>query len=102
LPETIRTGGDERIERTEGRRVVVDEKKCRGCGRCARICHEECIVLPGGSGDSTALINHALCSTCTQCIAICPQQALAWDEVPPVAYDKSRLSSPEQLEELFK
>jgi nitroreductase len=47
-------------------------------------------------------IDYGLCSTCTQCIAICPQQALSWDGVLPVAYNESRLPSPEQLDELFK
>jgi nitroreductase/NAD-dependent dihydropyrimidine dehydrogenase PreA subunit len=82
--------------------IVVDEKRCRGCGLCARICHEQCIVLQDGSDDTAAEINHALCSTCTQCIAICPQQALSWDGVPPVAHDITRLPSAGQLEELFK
>jgi len=52
--------------------------------------------------DDTVRINHELCSTCTQCIAICPEQALSWDHVPPVAYDEARLPSPEQLDELFR
>jgi nitroreductase len=49
-----------------------------------------------------AQIDHGLCSTCTQCIAICPQRALSWDRVPPVAYAPGRLPSTEQLDELFK
>jgi nitroreductase len=52
--------------------------------------------------DGTVRINYEFCSTCTQCIAVCPQQALSWDHVPPVAYDEARLPSPEQLDELFK
>jgi len=63
-----------------------------------KICHEHCMTLI----DDTVRINHELCSTCTQCIAICPQQALSWDHVPPVAYDEARLPSPEQLDELFR
>lgn len=82
--------------------IVVDGNKCSGCGLCARICHEQCIVLTDGSGDMVAQIDHRLCSTCTQCIAICPRQALSWDHVPPVAYEDGRLPSAEQLEELFK
>jgi nitroreductase len=35
-------------------------------------------------------------------VAICPEQALSWDGVPPVAFDAARLPSAEQLDELFK
>jgi NAD-dependent dihydropyrimidine dehydrogenase PreA subunit/nitroreductase len=82
--------------------VIVDKEKCRGCGLCAGICHQRCIALANGSDGSVAHIDYALCSTCTQCIAICPQQALSWEQVQPLAYDKERLPSAEQLEELFK
>jgi nitroreductase/NAD-dependent dihydropyrimidine dehydrogenase PreA subunit len=78
--------------------IVVDKDRCIGCGLCVNICHEDCIALV----EDIARINHELCSTCTQCIAICPQQALSWDQVPPVAYDEARLPSPEQLDELLK
>ena len=78
--------------------IIVDTEKCIGCGSCVKICHEECITLV----EDIAHISHDLCSTCTQCIAICPQQALSWDHVPPVAYDKARLPSPAQLDELLK
>jgi nitroreductase/NAD-dependent dihydropyrimidine dehydrogenase PreA subunit len=82
--------------------VILDERKCRGCGLCAGICHQRCITLSNGHGHGIAQIDQALCSTCTQCIAICPQQALSWDQVPPVAYDPGRLPLAEQLDELFK
>jgi NAD-dependent dihydropyrimidine dehydrogenase PreA subunit/nitroreductase len=78
--------------------VIVDADKCIGCGSCVEICHEGCMWLDG----STAAIDHALCSTCTQCIAICPHEALSWDGVRPVPYDRSRLPTPEQIDELFK
>jgi NAD-dependent dihydropyrimidine dehydrogenase PreA subunit/nitroreductase len=82
--------------------VIVDGSKCRGCGICAGICHQRCIAVARGSGSSVAEIDHTLCSTCTQCIAICPQQALSWDHVPPEAYEPARLPSADQLDELFK
>jgi len=78
--------------------IVADKDKCTGCGLCVKICHEHCIALV----DDTVRINYELCSTCTQCIAICPQQAISWNGVGPVAYDETRLPSPEQLAELFK
>jgi len=78
--------------------IVADKDKCTGCGLCVKICHEHCMVLT----DDTISINYELCSTCTQCIAVCPQQAISWDGVPPVAYDETHLPSPEQLDELFK
>lgn len=82
--------------------ITVDHESCSLCGLCARICHEGCIVLPNGSDEGTLQINDELCSTCTQCIAICPRQSLAWDGVPPVRYDRSRLPTAEQMAELFK
>jgi len=78
--------------------VILNKDKCTGCGLCTKICHEHCMVLT----NETVSINYEFCSTCMQCIAICPQQTLSWDNVPPVAYDEKRLPSPEQLDELFK
>jgi NAD-dependent dihydropyrimidine dehydrogenase PreA subunit/nitroreductase len=78
--------------------IILDKDKCTGCGLCVEICHEHCMALV----NDTVRINYEFCSTCTQCIAICPQQALSWDHVPPVAYDDARLPSPKQLDELFK
>jgi hypothetical protein len=65
---------------------------------CVKVCHNRCVALT----DDIAHIDYHLCDKCTQCIAICPQQALSWDGVPPVGHDKARLPSAEQLDELFK
>jgi len=78
--------------------ITVDSDKCTGCALCVKICHEHCMTLM----DDTLSIAHELCSTCTQCIAVCPHQALSWDGISPVAFDETRLPSPEQLDELFK
>lgn len=82
--------------------ITVDHKSCSLCGLCASICHEGCIRLPNGSSEGALRINDELCSTCTQCIAICPRQALCWDGVPAVRYDRSRLPRAKQMAELFK
>jgi nitroreductase/ferredoxin len=78
--------------------VIIDKHRCTGCGLCARICHEHCITLVDGQ----ATINYEPCSTCSQCVAICPQRALSWRHVPPLPYDRERLPSADQLDELFK
>jgi nitroreductase/NAD-dependent dihydropyrimidine dehydrogenase PreA subunit len=78
--------------------VVVQETRCESCGLCVEICHEGCMVL----GTSGPIIDHELCSTCTQCISICPCRALTWDGAKPVPFDRNRLPSAEQLDELLK
>jgi nitroreductase len=47
-------------------------------------------------------IDYVSCSTCTQCIAACPEQALAWDRIPPTVFDAKRMPTPEQMDELLK
>jgi NAD-dependent dihydropyrimidine dehydrogenase PreA subunit/nitroreductase len=78
--------------------IIVDERKCGGCGSCMKVCHESCMTLVG----KKVAVDHAVCSTCTQCIAICPNQALSWDGAEPLAYDGSRLPSSDQMDELLK
>jgi len=78
--------------------IIIDQNQCNGCGLWAKICHEHCLSLI----ENEVRINYEVCSTCTQCIAVCPQQAVSWDGVPPIAFDKERLPSSSQLDELFK
>jgi formate hydrogenlyase subunit 6/NADH:ubiquinone oxidoreductase subunit I len=83
--------------------IVVEKEKCIGCGLCARICHEQCISITGVNGKKKVeRIEPAVCSTCTQCIAVCPQRALSWNQVSPEPYNRSNLPSAGQLRELFE
>lgn len=47
-------------------------------------------------------IDYNVCSTCSQCIAVCPQQAITWDGVLPRVFEENRLPSSSQLDELFQ
>ena len=82
--------------------VIVKKNKCVGCGLCVKICHEQCIQLVNLNNHKEIEINHSLCSTCTQCVAICPRRALSWEGTPPAIYKKEQLPVTAQLEELFK
>jgi nitroreductase/NAD-dependent dihydropyrimidine dehydrogenase PreA subunit len=82
--------------------VIVDKEKCVGCGLCERICHEHCIHLVNLNNHKEIEIDQFLCSTCTQCIAICPRQALSWNGINPAVFEKERIPSAWQLEELLK
>ncbi len=78
--------------------ITIDSNKCTKCGLCRSICHQGCIAI----ANDKLTIDRSLCSTCTQYIAICPQQALSWNGVSPVAYEVTRLPSAKQLDELFR
>jgi nitroreductase/NAD-dependent dihydropyrimidine dehydrogenase PreA subunit len=78
--------------------ITVQAEKCSGCGLCADLCHESCISL---TKDGLS-IDLKVCSTCAQCVAVCPTQALRWDDVLPPRFDRKRLPLPDQLDELFR
>ena len=72
--------------------------QCTGCGLCVENCHEDSLTFVDGD----IQIDRVLCDGCAQCVAICPRRALAWNGVPPAAFDRSLLPSADQLLELFK
>jgi nitroreductase/NAD-dependent dihydropyrimidine dehydrogenase PreA subunit len=82
--------------------IIVEQDKCVGCGLCERICHEQCIHLVNLNSHKEIEIDQSLCSTCTQCIAICPRQALSWNGIIPMVFEKERIPTALQLEELLK
>jgi nitroreductase/Pyruvate/2-oxoacid:ferredoxin oxidoreductase delta subunit len=78
--------------------ITLLTERCSSCGLCADLCHENCISMT----EAGPRIDLTICSTCTQCIAACPTRALAWNGSPPTRFERRRLPTAEQLEELFK
>jgi len=61
---------------SKGFTVVVDEDRCRGCGRCTRICLYQAVTLHRNMvGGWVARVDEALCKGCGNCISICPSNA---------------------------
>jgi heterodisulfide reductase subunit A-like polyferredoxin len=61
---------------SKGFTVVVDEDRCRGCGRCTRICPYQAVTLHGNTvGGWVAKVDEALCKGCGNCISVCPSNA---------------------------
>ncbi|MFH1952188.1 MAG: FAD-dependent oxidoreductase [Pseudomonadota bacterium] len=61
---------------SKGFTVVVDENRCRGCGRCFRICPYQAVTLHKNSvGGWYAKVDEALCKGCGNCISVCPSNA---------------------------
>ena len=56
--------------------VVVNEKLCRGCGRCLRVCPYQAITLhPNTIHGWYASVDEATCKGCGNCISVCPSNA---------------------------
>lgn len=61
---------------SKGFTVVVDERSCRGCGRCNRVCPYHAIRLYKNNIDGWyASVDEVLCKGCGNCISVCPTNA---------------------------
>lgn len=50
----------------------INQKRCIGCGRCAKICAHDAPFFT----DHKASINHDKCVGCGRCIGVCPKDAV--------------------------
>lgn len=56
--------------------AVVDESRCRCCGRCLNVCPYQAVTLKkNGNGGYAAFVDEALCKGCGNCISVCPSNA---------------------------
>jgi 2-oxoglutarate ferredoxin oxidoreductase subunit delta len=62
-------------------RIVVDERYCKGCGLCIRVCPRDIIVLdPDTITDKgyhpAKLVDESRCNGCASCAVMCPDVAI--------------------------
>ena len=61
---------------SRGYTVVIDDSRCRGCGRCVLHCPYQAIMfLSNDNGGWYAEVDEALCKGCGNCISVCPTNA---------------------------
>ena len=65
-----------RPRQNKGYTVVVDQSRCRGCGRCREICPYQAVSFRENSvGGWYSVVDEALCKGCGNCISVCPSNA---------------------------
>lgn len=61
---------------SKGFTVVVNQKLCRGCGRCSSVCPYHAVTFQQNqSGGWQATVDEAICKGCGNCISVCPTGA---------------------------
>ncbi len=57
-------------------RFVLDEEKCKGCGRCVRACPIQLLELFDKKARPNGRYDAFRCITCQNCAAVCPEKAV--------------------------
>ncbi|MCK4249367.1 MAG: 4Fe-4S binding protein, partial [Candidatus Omnitrophica bacterium] len=57
--------------------LKIDKDKCIECKRCEKACT---LNLPIVRYKNTGIMSHRDCLKCSECIAVCPEQALSWPD----------------------
>ena len=76
------------------RRIInIDDKKCNGCGACARACHEGAIDIIDGKA---RLTRENYCDGLGDCLPECPTGAITFEEREAPAYDEAAVLAAKQ------
>jgi 2-oxoglutarate ferredoxin oxidoreductase subunit delta len=91
------------LERIAGMKLVIDEKRCKGCNLCTLICPYK-IFQAGTAANERGIVTPRLdrperCANCRlqglygrvvcgHCQLTCPDQAIRWEEEQPTAHKK--------------
>ncbi len=57
-------------------KVVLDELKCSGCGKCVEKCPFDALEMVNGIPKR----DDKKCMNCSHCLFVCPENALSWPE----------------------
>lgn len=66
--------------------ITIDEKKCNGCGMCAKACHEGAIGMVDGKAK---LLREDYCDGLGDCLPACPMNAISFEEREAPAYNEA-------------
>ncbi|MBQ8293623.1 MAG: 4Fe-4S binding protein [Bacilli bacterium] len=65
--------------------IKIDDKKCNGCGACAKACHEGAIKMINGKAK---LIRDDYCDGLGDCLPVCPTNAISFEMREALAYNE--------------
>lgn len=69
--------------------IVIDEKKCNGCGLCIDACHEGALKLIDGKAK---LISESYCDGLGDCLPECPTGAITIEKRDVAKYDEEAVN----------
>lgn len=73
--------------------ITIDEKKCNGCGFCAKACHEGAIGMVDGKAK---LLREDYCDGLGDCLPACPMNAISFEEREAPAYNEAAVLAAKQ------